>query len=82
MTRRRIPFVVQAEDVIAFNIYTNWSRVKFGFGQAQACRRTDGAFEMSDECLGAEAVREIMHAAVDAVMDKIAAQESETSDEQ
>lgn len=73
----KAPFVVKAEDVIAFNIYTNWSRVKFGFGQAQACLRGDRTFGMEDECIGLEAVREIMHAAVDAVMDKIAAQEVE-----
>lgn len=74
MARKKIEKVqVSANQIIAFNIYCNWKRPGFGFGQAQVCLRPDGTFGMDDELMGSEMVREIMHAAVDAALDRIEA---------
>lgn len=65
---------VTFDDLIGFNIYTNWRIKGCGFGQTHASLSSKGnkvLMSMSPEGMGVETIRSILHTAVDAYIDKI-----------
>lgn len=58
----------QIDDVFWADIYINWSKEKFGFGQL-SIERIDGKLSCSNECMSRESVREILHSLADYIAD-------------
>lgn len=59
---------IEKEDIINLNVYFNWGKEGFGFGQL-SFHQVDGKIKCMNECMSRETVRELMHAFVDTVVD-------------
>jgi hypothetical protein len=55
------------------DLYVDWSWPGCGFGQLSfKLDRNTGEWKVDNECMGAESVRQILHAAADAIADRLA----------
>lgn len=59
----------EVTEVMASDVYLNWSWPGIGFGQLSVSTRGDGRIDCGNECMSREAVRLILRAYADHVAD-------------